>query len=73
MIEVRRNMETTEVTSANEATPEDSRRKLIKRLALVAAAGYLAPKAVMISEPWACDRAQKPNPHGQNLSGPFCL
>ncbi len=73
MIEVHRNMEKTEITSANEATPEDSRRRLIKRLALVAAAGYLAPKAVMISEPWACDKANKPNIHGGCVSGPFCL
>ena len=72
MIEVRRNMETPVDTNSNEAAPEQSRRKLFKRLALVAAAGYLAPKAVMISEPWACDRASKPAPHGQCASGPFC-
>ena len=54
-------------------TADESRRKLIKRLALVAATGYLAPKAVMISEPWACDKASMPAPHGKNVSGPFCL
>ena len=50
----------------------ESRRQLIKRLALLAAAGYAAPKAIMISEPWACDRPDKPFPHGQCTSGPFC-
>ena len=53
-------------------TADESRRKLIKRLALVAATGYLAPKAVMISEPWACDKANMTSPHGPNTSGPFC-
>ncbi len=65
-------MESPELTNANQAAPEESRRKLIKRLALVAAAGYLAPKALMISEPWACDKASMPAPHGQCTSGPFC-
>ena len=70
-------METLEFTSPNDAKRNDakhnlSRRKLIKRLALVAATGYLAPKAVMISEPWACDKASMPAPHGQSVSGPFC-
>ncbi len=50
----------------------ESRRKLIKRLALLAAAGYAAPKAIMISEAWACDRPSMPSPHGQSQSGPFC-
>ena len=65
-------METPEFTSPNDAKRNLSRRKLIKRLALVAATGYLAPKAVMISEPWACDKASMPAPHGQSVSGPFC-
>ncbi len=65
-------MEKTEVTNTNETTPVDSRRKLIKRLALIAATGYLAPKAVMISEPWACNVPNMPSPHGQCMSGPFC-
>ena len=65
-------METPEFTSPNDAKRNLSRRKLIKRLALVAATGYLAPKAVMISEPWACDKANMPSPHGQSTSGPFC-
>ncbi|MCH8189396.1 MAG: hypothetical protein IIB66_12020 [Proteobacteria bacterium] len=65
-------METPEFTSPNDAKRNLSRRKLIKRLALVAATGYLAPKAVMISEPWACDKANMPAPHGQSVSGPFC-
>ena len=65
-------METPEFTSPNDAKRNLSRRKLIKRLALVAATGYLAPKAVMISEPWACDRASMPAPHGQSVSGLFC-
>ena len=30
------------------------RRKLIKYLTLAAAAGYVAPKAVLISDAWAC-------------------
>ncbi len=47
-------------------------RKLVKRLALLAAAGYAAPKAVMIVEPWACDKAGEPDPHGMRVSGPFC-
>ena len=48
-----------------------SRRKLIKYLTLAAAAGYVAPKAVLISDAWAC--------HGQNVvpdmpnDGPSCL
>ena len=71
MIEVRRNMETPVKTSTNEAAPEPSRRNLFKRLALVAAVGYLAPKAVMISEPWACHKAGHPPNQGQP-SGPFC-
>ncbi len=50
----------------------ESRRKLIKRLAFLAAAGYTAPKAIMISESWACDKANMPAPHGKNVSGPFC-
>lgn len=54
-------------------TAGKSRRKVIKRLALVAATVYLAPKAVMISEPWACDKASMPSPHGKSSSGPFCL
>ena len=33
---------------------EPSRRKLFKRLAALAAAGYTAPKAVLISDAWAC-------------------
>ena len=37
-----------------------SRRRLIKHLILVAAAGYVAPKAVLISDAWAC--------HGKNTS-----
>ncbi len=49
-----------------------TRRKLVKRLALLAAPGYAAPKAVMIVEPWACDKANQPVPHGQCVSGPFC-
>ena len=49
-----------------------NRRELIKRLALLAATGYLAPTAVMISKPWACDRPKKPFPHGMCPSGPFC-
>ena len=65
-------METPEFTSPNDAKRNLSRRKLIKRLALVAATGYLAPKAVMISEPWACDKVNMPAPHGQSVSGPFC-
>ncbi len=40
-----------------------TRRKMIKRLALVAAAGYTAPKAIMISEAWACNKGV---PHGPN-------
>ena len=36
-----------------------SRRKLIKYLSLAAAAGYVAPKAVLISDAWAC--------HGPNV------
>lgn len=35
-----------------------SRRKLIKHLTLAAAAVYVAPKAVLISDAWAC--------HGKN-------
>ncbi len=50
----------------------ESRRKLIKRLALLAAAGYAAPTAVLISEPWACDKPNQPGPHGMVVSGPFC-
>ena len=65
-------METPEFTSPNDAKHNLSRRKLIKRLALVAATGYLAPKAVMISEPWACDKANMPAKHGQSVSGLFC-
>lgn len=65
-------METPEFSNSNETAPEVSRRRLVKRLALVAAAGYLAPKAVMISEPWACDKANMPAPHGGCTSGPFC-
>ena len=53
-------------------TAGKSRRKVIKLLTLVAATGYLAPKAVMISEPWACDKANMTSPHGPNTSGPFC-
>ena len=53
-------------------TAGKSRRKVIKLLTLVAATGYLAPKAVMISEPWACDKANMPAPHGKSTSGPFC-
>ena len=53
-------------------TAGKSRRNVIKLLTLVAATGYLTPKAVMISEPWACDKANMPSTHGQNLSGPFC-
>lgn len=53
--------------------PGHTRRKLIKRLALLAAAGYAAPKAVMIAEPWACDRPGKTAPHGGSTSGPFCV
>ena len=60
-----------ETESRTEAAPEESRRRLIKRLALVAATGYLAPKAVMISEPWACHRDGHP-PNPGNPSGPFC-
>ncbi len=71
MIEVRLTMETPVKTNSNEAAPEPSRRKLFKRLALVAAVGYLAPKAVMISEPWACHKAGHPASGGQP-SGPFC-
>ncbi len=52
---------------------DETRRRLIKRLALLAAAGYTAPKAIMISESWACDRANMPAPHGGSISGPFCL
>ncbi len=51
---------------------DETRRRLIKRLALLAAGGYTAPKAIMISEAWACDRANMPAPHGGNVSGPFC-
>ena len=61
-----------EIESPTEAVPDGSRRRLIKRIALIAATGYLAPKAVMISEPWACDRVGKPAPHGNCQSGPFC-
>ena len=72
MSEVRRNMDKPEFSNLNESVPEESRRRLPKRLALIAATGYLAPKAIMISEPWACDRANMPAPHGQSQSGPFC-
>ena len=61
-----------DIKRPTETKPDVSRRKLVKRLALVAAAGYLAPKAVMISEPWACDKANMPAPHGGCTSGPFC-
>ena len=53
-------------------TAGESRRNLIKRLALLAATGYLAPKAVMISEPWACDKPNMTSPHGPNVVGPYC-
>ena len=39
---------------------DQSRRKLIKHLTLAAAAGYVAPNAVLISEAWAC--------HGKNIN-----
>ena len=51
--------------------PDHSRRKLIKHLTLAAAAGYVAPKAVLISDAWAC--------HGKNVvpdmpnDGSVCL
>ena len=53
----------------SETLKNQSRRKLVKRLALIAATGYLAPKAVMISKPWACHRGgpdSKPR-EGQSL------
>ena len=61
-----------EIDGRSEETAGSSRRKLIKRLALLAATGYLAPKAVMISKPWACNNSSQPGPHGANVSGPFC-
>ncbi len=51
---------------------DETRRRLIKRLTLLAAAGYTAPKAIMISESWACDNPSMTSPHGQNVSGGFC-
>ena len=60
------------IGSPVEEPPGTSRRTLVKRLALLAATGYLAPKAVMISKPWACNNANKPFPHGGTASGPFC-
>ena len=61
------------IGSPVEQTPGTSRRTLVKRLALLAATGYLAPKAVMISRPWACNNKSQPNPHGGSISGPFCV
>ena len=46
------------------ALQSHARRKLFKGIALVAATGYLAPKAILISEAWAC-HPQKPIPHGK--------
>lgn len=40
---------------------DETRRKMVKRLALLAADGYTAPKAIMISQPWTCHRGL---PHG---------
>ena len=75
--EVKRTMDKPENMSPDEAAPprvafNESRRRLFKRLALIAATGYLAPKAIMISEPWACNKANMPAPHGMSSSGPFC-
>ena len=38
------------------ALQSHARRKLFKGIALVAATGYLAPKAILISEAWACHK-----------------
>ncbi len=48
------------------ALQSHSRRKLFKSLALVAATGYLAPKAILISEAWACHKGVEHRP--PNLS-----
>ena len=66
-------MESTPQAEARTGTLSDqTRRKLVKRLALLVAAGYTAPKAILISESWACDKSSKPAPHGQSTTGPFC-
>ena len=51
------------------AEQPDSRRQLIKRIVLLSATGYLAPKAILISEAWACHQVcqhSKPPP-GQSV------
>lgn len=52
------------------AEQPDSRRQLIKRIVLLSATGYLAPKAILISEAWACHQGgsqdSKPPP-GQSV------
>ena len=40
------------------AEQPDSRRQLIKRIVLLSATGYLAPKAILISEAWACHKGE---------------
>lgn len=49
-----------------------SRRKLFKRIVLLSAAGYVAPKAILISEAWACNQQSNPFPHG-GQPGSVCL
>ena len=36
------------------ALQSQSRRNLFKRIVLLSAAGYVAPKAILISDAWAC-------------------
>ena len=65
-----------DVTIAHSSREPDRcilRRKLFKRLVLLAAAGYIAPKAIVISEAWAChkvDGGGSPIPHGQASTCP---
>lgn len=58
---------TTVANSSREPEFGVHRRKLFKRLVLLAAAGYIAPKAIMISEAWACHKVDGGGtgvPHG---------
>ena len=49
-------------------TDSHSRRELFKRVVLLSAAGYVAPKAILISEAWACHKIPPVPDRGFDLS-----